>query len=81
MGLECADAPADLSPESSLCIHEMSFFGLFYKKVSGAAGWEKERVLHTAKFNYDNLIISADHQDDPRNHIGGFIVTYFRFFK
>ena len=22
-------APADLSPESSLCIHEMPFFGLF----------------------------------------------------
>ena len=26
---ECADAPADLFPESSLSIHEMSFFGLF----------------------------------------------------
>ena len=29
----------------------------------------KGEVLRTAKFNYDNLIISADHQDDPRNHM------------
>ena len=28
-----------------------------------------ESGLRTAKFNYDNLLISADPQDDPRNHM------------
>ena len=29
----------------------------------------RERGLRTAKFNYDNLIISANPQDDPINHV------------
>ena len=41
----------------------------YFIKVSAAAGWERERGLRTAKFNYDNLIISADPQDDPKNHM------------
>ena len=46
--------------------HSLAYF---YKKVSAAARWERERGLRTAKFNYDNLKISAYSQDDPRNHM------------
>ena len=41
--------------------HHLSYF---YLKVSAAAGRERERGLRTAKFNYENLIISAGPQDD-----------------
>ena len=46
----------------------LSHHSLDYKRLSCC--WVgKGEGLRTAKFNYDNLIISADPQDDPRNHM------------